>query len=54
MDNLEIVEFCFQNKLIVEEVKKHHFQNNLRALEDNRNFLLLNKISEHTIVVILL
>ena len=38
----------------MEEVKKFHFDNHLKALEDNRNFLLLNKISINTLIVILL
>lgn len=54
MENLEILEFCFQNELLLHELKAFHFENNLRALEESRNFLQLNKISLTTLIPILL
>lgn len=32
MENLEILEFCMKNNLMVNEIKKIHIDNNLRAL----------------------
>ena len=54
MNNLEILEFCFANQLLLEDIKQHHFQNNLKSLEDNRNFLQLNKISIKTLIQLLM
>ena len=39
---------------MLEDLKKYHFQNNLRALEDNRNFLQLNKITVETLICLLI
>ena len=38
---------------MLEYLKQYHFQNNLRALEDNRNFLQLSKISLDTLIPLL-
>lgn len=54
MENLEILEFCVKNELIVNEIKKVHIDHNLRALESNKNFLQLNKISKSTLIPLLL
>lgn len=54
MENLEILEFCIKNGLIVREIKKIHIDHNLRALESNKNFLQLNKISLQTLIPLLL
>jgi hypothetical protein len=43
-----------KNSLLVFEIKKIHIENGLRALDSNRNFLLLNKISVETLVSLLI
>lgn len=48
-----MLEFAFQNGILVKEFKTHHFCNDLRLLEDNRNYLQLNKITTDTMNTIL-
>ena len=54
MDSLELLEFAFNNEILVDKFKTHHFYNDLRLLEDNRNYLQLNKISAAHINIILI
>lgn len=49
MDELELLEFCFKNNILKEEIKGYHFKKKLSTLSHSRNYLKLNKLSDATI-----
>lgn len=54
MDSLELLELCFKNNVLVEEMKEHHFSMNLEMLSCSKNYLKLNKVTEGTLNPLLL
>jgi hypothetical protein len=49
-----MLEFCLQNDILAQELKNYHFDTKLKILENCKNYLQLNKLSETTLASLLL
>lgn len=49
MDELELLEFCYKNNLLKEEIKAYHYKKKLSTLSHSRNYLKLDKLSDTTV-----
>lgn len=45
LNSIELLEFCINNNILVQEMKNFHFDTRLKILESSKNYLQLNKLS---------